>query len=127
MDKIFDEAEPMPPWRGHSMTGPITPLALSRKIELTERTLTARNQSLFLIFKKRRISCGGIDLKIDDIWGLDLFMTGRASAQESKPTIMALQYKITPKPSCLQHKINNLHKILNLFLAKFRGMVLNMG
>jgi hypothetical protein len=50
MDKIFDEAEPMPPLSGHSMTGPITPLALSRKIELTERTLTARNQSLFLIF-----------------------------------------------------------------------------
>jgi hypothetical protein len=50
MDKIFDEAEPMPPWRGHSMTGPVTPLALSRKIELTERILTARNQSLFLIF-----------------------------------------------------------------------------
>jgi hypothetical protein len=50
MDKIFDEAEPMPPLSGHSMTGPITPLALSRKIGLTERTLTARNQSLFLIF-----------------------------------------------------------------------------
>ena len=50
MDAILDEAEPMPPWRGHSMTGPITPLALSRKIELTERILTARNQSLFLIF-----------------------------------------------------------------------------
>ncbi|HEY5141852.1 MAG TPA: hypothetical protein VIJ25_21415 [Methylococcales bacterium] len=78
MDKIFDEAEPMPPLSGHSMTGPITPLALSRKIELTERTLTARNQSLFLIFKKENF-VRGIDLKIDDIWGLDLFMTGWVS------------------------------------------------
>ena len=78
MDKIFDEAEPMPPRSGHSMTGPITPLALSRKIELTERTLTARNQSLFLIFKKENF-VRGIDLKIDDIWGLDLSMTDRAT------------------------------------------------
>ncbi|HEY5139068.1 MAG TPA: hypothetical protein VIJ25_07090 [Methylococcales bacterium] len=50
MDKIFDEAEPMPPWSGHSMTGPITPLALFRKVKSTVRRLTARNQSLFLIF-----------------------------------------------------------------------------
>ena len=58
MDAILDEAEPMPPWRGHSMTGPVTPLALSRKIELTERILTARNQSLFLIFKKGEFRAG---------------------------------------------------------------------
>lgn len=76
MDKIFDEAEPMPPLSGHSMTGPITPLALSRKIGLTERTLTARNQSLFLIILKKENFVRGIDLKIDDIWVLDLFMTG---------------------------------------------------
>ena len=33
MDAILDEAEPMPLWSGHSMTGPVTPLALSRKID----------------------------------------------------------------------------------------------
>ena len=76
MDAILDEAEPMPPWSGHSMTGPVTPLALSRKIELTERILTVRNQSLFLIILKKENFVRGIDLKIDDIWGLDLFMTG---------------------------------------------------
>jgi hypothetical protein len=71
MDKIFDKAESMPPWCGHSMTGPITPLALSRKIELTDRTLTTRNQSPFLIFKKDNF-VRGIDLKINDSWRLDL-------------------------------------------------------
>ena len=76
MDKIFDEAEPMPPWCGHSMTGPITPLALSRKVKSTVRRLTARNQSLFLIILKKENFVRSIDLKIDDIWGLDLSMTG---------------------------------------------------
>ena len=58
------------------MTGPVTPLALSRKIELTERILTVRNQSLFLIILKKENFVRGIDLKIDDIWGLDFSMTG---------------------------------------------------
>jgi hypothetical protein len=40
---------------------------------------------------------------------------------------MALQNRITPKLSCLKRKINNLHKTLCLFLAKFREVVLNMG
>ena len=62
------------------MTGPVTPLALSRKIELTERILTARNQSLFLIILKKENFVRSIDLKIDDIWGLDLSMTGHRGA-----------------------------------------------
>ena len=40
---------------------------------------------------------------------------------------MALQNANNSNAQLLKAKINNLHKILSLFLAKFRGAVLNMG
>jgi hypothetical protein len=42
-------------------------------------------------------------------------------------TIMALQNANNTKTQSHKAKINNLHKTLSLFLAKFRGMLLNMG
>ncbi len=78
MDKIFDEAEPMPPWRGHSMTGPITPLALSRIGQVNCKKIDCTKSKPIFNFLKKENFVRGIDLKIDDIWGLDLFMTGRA-------------------------------------------------
>jgi retron-type reverse transcriptase len=40
---------------------------------------------------------------------------------------MALQNDNNTKTQSYKAKINNLHKTLSLFLAKFRGMLLNMG
>jgi hypothetical protein len=40
---------------------------------------------------------------------------------------MALQNENNAKSELQKLKINNLHKALSLILAKFKGVVLNMG
>ena len=47
--------------------------------------------------------------------------------QEGGLTIMALQNENNAKSELPKPKINNLHKALSLILARFKGVVLNMG
>ena len=93
------------------MTGPVTPLALSRKIELTERILTARNQSLFLIILKKENFVRSIDLKIDDIWGLDLSMTGRAHAFSARRPDRDGVYNPVPNVLILPLSLNHTRNL----------------
>ena len=53
----------------------------------------------------------GIDLKIDDIWGLDLSMTGRVSDSVTRRFFVNLAHKIQAwlgEDACRQH----YHKII---------------